>query len=351
MNIVLRKTKDLHPYELNQKKHSAQQIRNVAASICRFGWQQPIVIDETGTIVIGHCRWMAAKRLKLEEVPCTVASGLTEDEINELRIADNKTNESEWDFEALGASLEGLTFEGMDFTFDLPEAPQPQKEAPNEAEDDEGGYFGDERERTMNRMRLREFDPFRAAGYYQLPTLEPCGYVPESMTRFNEVVTGEYADTVHFFTDDYRFERLWTYPERYIGVFKERAKAVLTPDYSLYTDMPEALRIYNVYRSRLIGQMMQDAGLQVIPTLQWAQKSTFKYCFEGLPKFGTVAVSTVGVMSGGDAGIWHMGMREAIKRLQPTAILIYGSMMPDFDFQGIPVRRYENQQSGVKKRG
>ena len=105
----------LKPYPKNAKQHDAKQIANVANSIKRFGWQQPLVIDDAGVVVIGHCRLLAAKKLGLKTVPVTVASGLTEDEIRELRIADNKTNESPWDFELLQQDLEGLEFEGFDF--------------------------------------------------------------------------------------------------------------------------------------------------------------------------------------------------------------------------------------------
>ena len=119
MEIVMRKVSELTPYEKNAKTHDAKQIANVANSIKRFGWQQPIVIDENGVVVIGHCRLMAAKKLKLKEVPVTVASGLTEDEIKELRIADNKTNESPWDLGLLAEDIEGLDFEGFDLDFNL----------------------------------------------------------------------------------------------------------------------------------------------------------------------------------------------------------------------------------------
>lgn len=115
MEITMRRVKDLKPYEKNAKKHDAKQIANVANSIKRFGWQQPLVIDENGVVVIGHCRLLAAKKLGLAEVPCTVASGLTDDEIRELRIADNKTNESPWDFDLLEDDLQGLDFEGFEF--------------------------------------------------------------------------------------------------------------------------------------------------------------------------------------------------------------------------------------------
>ena len=107
----------LKPYPKNAKQHDAKQIANVANSIRRFGWQQPLVIDDAGVVVIGHCRLLAAKKLGLKTVPVTIASGLTEDEIRELRIADNKTNESPWDFELLQEDIDGLEFEGFDFDF------------------------------------------------------------------------------------------------------------------------------------------------------------------------------------------------------------------------------------------
>ena len=122
MEIVMRKVSELTPYEKNAKTHDAKQVDNVANSIKRFGWQQPIVIDENGVVVIGHCRLMAAKKLKLKEVPVTVASGLTEDEIKELRIADNKTNESPWDLGLLAEDIEGLDFEGFDLDFGIGES-------------------------------------------------------------------------------------------------------------------------------------------------------------------------------------------------------------------------------------
>ena len=127
MEIVMRKVSELTPYEKNAKTHDAKQVDNVANSIRRFGWQQPIVIDENGVVVIGHCRLMAAKKLKLKEVPVTVASGLTEDEIKELRIADNKTNESSWDLNLLAEDIEELEFEGFEFDFKSVKIEEPEE--------------------------------------------------------------------------------------------------------------------------------------------------------------------------------------------------------------------------------
>lgn len=114
----------LRAYERNAKKHSDKQIGQVALSIERYGWQQPIVADKNGVIVIGHCRYKAAKKLGLETVPVTYADDLTDEQIRELRIIDNKLNESEWDMEALETELESISEDLDEFKFDFPKNEQ-----------------------------------------------------------------------------------------------------------------------------------------------------------------------------------------------------------------------------------
>lgn len=136
MEIINRQIDELVPYEHNAKEHPETQIANVANSIKRFGWVQPLVVDENNVVVIGHCRLLAARRLGLSEVPVTVASGLTDDEIRELRIADNKLNESPWNFEILERDKCGLDFEGFDFDWgeqseEYEEPPEPEASEDN----------------------------------------------------------------------------------------------------------------------------------------------------------------------------------------------------------------------------
>ena len=121
MQIIQKKLADIVPYANNTKKHNETQIKNVAESIKKYGWVQPIVIDNDGTIVIGHCRALAAERLGIKEVPCVVVSDLTEDEINALRIVDNKTNESPWDMDLLAKELPELDLSDFDFDWDFKE--------------------------------------------------------------------------------------------------------------------------------------------------------------------------------------------------------------------------------------
>lgn len=93
----------------------------MAQSIKEFGWRQPIVVDKDYVIIIGHCRYEAAKKLKLEKVPVQVADDLSEEEVKKLRLVDNKTNESDWDFNLLRKDLFNLDLDGFDIDWKLPE--------------------------------------------------------------------------------------------------------------------------------------------------------------------------------------------------------------------------------------
>lgn len=121
MIITNVKIDELKPYDKNAKKHSKEQIGAVAESIKQFGFVQPVVIDKDKTIVIGHCRVLAAKRLKMAEVPCVLVDELTQEQVNALRLVDNKSNESEWDFDLLAEELPGLDLSAFDFDWGLPE--------------------------------------------------------------------------------------------------------------------------------------------------------------------------------------------------------------------------------------
>ena len=120
MKVANRNLTELTPYAGNAKKHDSTQIANVAESIKQFGFVQPIVIDRDGVIVIGHCRALAAEKLGMKEVPCVCVADLTPEQVNALRIVDNKSNESPWDFDILPDELADIDLSGFDFDFGLP---------------------------------------------------------------------------------------------------------------------------------------------------------------------------------------------------------------------------------------
>ena len=117
MNILYKNVDDLIPYDKNTKKHDKKQIKNVATSIKKYGFVQPLVIDKNDVVVIGHCRLLGAKELKMDTVPCVCVDDLTEEQVNALRIVDNKTNESEWNMDILPDEL--LEVDLGEFEFDF----------------------------------------------------------------------------------------------------------------------------------------------------------------------------------------------------------------------------------------
>ena len=118
MEIVWKQIEEVTPYDNNPRKND-EAVPYVARSIERFGWKQPLVIDENGVIVCGHTRYKAAISLGLEKVPCVVANDLSEEEIKAYRLADNKVGElAIWDFEKQAIELEELEdIDMQDFGF------------------------------------------------------------------------------------------------------------------------------------------------------------------------------------------------------------------------------------------
>ena len=96
------------PYDKNPRNND-DAVEATANSIREFGWQQPIVVDTDGIVIVGHTRLKAAKKLKLDQVPVTVAENLTESKVKAYRIADNKTSDyAVWDNKKLLEELDSL---------------------------------------------------------------------------------------------------------------------------------------------------------------------------------------------------------------------------------------------------
>ena len=127
---------------------------------------------------------------------------------------------------------------------------------------------------------------------------------------------------VHFFLDDYKFEVLWNDPAPRLERLQQY-RAVLSPDFSMYTEMPLPLKIYNTFRSRWCGAFLQANGVKVIPTVSWGAPDTFWFCFDGIPKGSIVAVSTVGVRKQKPGFL--VGYDEMLRRIRPRIILCYGT--------------------------
>lgn len=126
MKIIEMSTSKLVPYANNPRNNEAA-VDVVAASIEKFGFKVPLVIDRDNVIVTGHTRLLAAQKLGIKKVPCIVADDLTEEQIRAFRLADNKVAEaSSWDWGKLDEELAALKDIGADidmseFGFDMPD--------------------------------------------------------------------------------------------------------------------------------------------------------------------------------------------------------------------------------------
>lgn len=169
---------------------------------------------------------------------------------------------------------------------------------------------------------------YEGVGKYGIPEIKPvykCNV--NKWLGFNYVksyATKKDSNTgVHFFLDDYQFERVWNYPDRYVDVLKQFAY-VLSPQFSTYEDMPKVTRIFNVYRNRWCGRYWQEHGIKVIPTFAYGGDENFEWCLDGLPKHSTIAISTMGDGRWGKfKGIYNV-WDKIQEELEPETILLYG---------------------------
>ncbi len=134
--------------------------------------------------------------------------------------------------------------------------------------------------------------------------------------------TGQ-AEGVHFYCDDYKFNCLWTDPQRYIPVL-QKYKYVVMPDFSLYYNFPVALQIYNKFRNHWLYAYYFTHGVQMIPNISISTSDCYDWSFLGLPLGSVVAFSDVGAIRDKASRLETMqGYEVMIDKLQPKQILYF----------------------------
>lgn len=346
MQIEKKKISELNPAPYNPRKLSKSEYEKLKKSIEKFGYIEPIIWNkQTGNVVGGHQRLKILQEQGAMEVECVIVD-FPEDEEKVLNLALNKIS-GEFDTDKLNDLFNKLKLKNIDLNltgFHI-----------NEIEkifDDKEKYFSEKQERSLELYNLYDFDETRTATFYQFPTLKACHYVPEELIRFNDIRTAkpsDYKKGVHFYIYDSVFERVWNRPAENIRLIK-RFSCSLTPNFSLYVDMPMAMKIWNIYRTMLIGQMMQDEGMNVIPSVAWCDKETLDFCFDAIEPGGVVAIETHGFKNDKEAQkLWIMGTEAMIEKLHPEMILCYGTKPDFFDFGKQPVKFYKNSNMWYKK--
>lgn len=169
---------------------------------------------------------------------------------------------------------------------------------------------------------------FSGVGKYDIPVIKPEPFVRIEYVSFNYCKTAKNPEDkgVHFFIDDYQFDRLWYNLKRYVPLLS-RFSAIMTPDFSLFTDWPVAIQIMNHYRKHFIGAYLQRQGIMVYPTIGWSDERSYDWCFDGEPVGATVCVSSVGTQKNKESKrLFLSGYEAMIDKLKPETVIFYGNI-------------------------
>lgn len=201
---------------------------------------------------------------------------------------------------------------------------------------------------------------FPGVGQYDIPAIKPINISIADegleLVRFDKCMRVSHPEKkiVHFFMDDYSFDRVWQDPRRYITVLG-KFRAVVAPDFSIYTDYPLVVQIYNHFRKHWLAAFWQNAGIPVIPCIRWQEGNIdgFRWCLDGEPLHSAVCISTLG----GIKGQWRkndfvQSLQKSVDILKPSSIILVGdtfSELNDLEYNG-KIEYIEND-SLLKKRG
>ena len=216
----------------------------------------------------------------------------------------------------------------------------------------------------MNNKKFNNYDVFHAFlvedadfdGYIELPIIKTSDKLPEKVVTFSKAMSKSWSDFdcwIVFYEHDKEFERLWNNPKQYLDKLK-KFKGVISPDFSLYRNMPLVMQMWNTYRGRAVACWLQNNGVEIIPNLRFGDERTFSFCFDGIEENKTVAVGTHGCIKRKEDKIFFkIGLARMVQRLSPKIIIVYGSA-PDNIFKpykdmGIKIIAFESEFSKSRK--
>ena len=203
--------------------------------------------------------------------------------------------------------------------------------------------------RSKQTFLRNEFDAF---GKWNIPFIRKTelDLVGLGLISYTDIKTNDTQENklmgVHFYIDDYRMEGLYYNPTKSIHRLSQY-KFLISPDYSLYSDMPKAIQLFNVFKSRWCGAYWQKLGLKVIPNIGWGDVATYDFCFDGIEKGSIVAVGTIGCRRSKSA--FMRGYNEMLKRIEPSAIICFGK--PFDEMQGNIIFVDYNSSRRVNRNG
>lgn len=185
------------------------------------------------------------------------------------------------------------------------------------------------------------------AGEEEFPLIKSCNEIPNKIIPFSEAMKSNYKDYdcwICFYELDCKFIRLWNNPRRYLKKLK-KFNGVISPDFSLYANMPLVMQKYHIYMGRALANWLVENGIKVIPNVRLGDKRTYEFAFDGLNKGDIIAIGTIGTTKIiEERNLIVDAIKETIKVLEPTDIVIYGSLPKKIktNYPKIKFHTYEN---------
>ena len=330
--------RNLKAHALNFRKHGASQVTALSGSMNDLGWVKSVLVSKrTGTIIDGHARVEEALRRKLPSVPVEYVDLSPDEERKALALLDPITEMATRDDALFMKLLDSVKTEDEDLTKLL------TKMAPIKD-------HGEISNATPVTTEILQYTPdvfFPSTNKWGIPDLDPKMLYdgeapvttwPESDLQgkpqfyvygeggFDERVTGK---ILNFYTEDWRFERVWAETVESIAkIVPLRPAAFTSPDFSLWGDDPLAVQMWNIYRARWISRYWQAAGLKLIPSLATSTNpACYEFAYDGLPKrpsLMSMQMRAGGYKDRAQVNAVHSEIAELIERVNPMRLVIYG---------------------------
>lgn len=211
---------------------------------------------------------------------------------------------------------------------------------------------------SLNTPKTGKHDVFRSFlvknatydGEYEIPKIHTSNLIPEKVISFSKAISSkDYNQWISFYEYDTKFECLWRTPHKYLPIIK-RFQGIISPDYSLYYDMPLCMQVWNTYRGRALAHWLQGNGVEIIPNIRWGDERTFETACLGVESGKTIAVGTHGCIKTVEGKrMFIEGFDYVLNRLKPKTVLVYGRM-PDKIFclakmYGVALVQFESEFS------
>lgn len=177
-------------------------------------------------------------------------------------------------------------------------------------------------------FKASELRDARFSHPYNFPIFNTANVIPKKLIPFDKihiVKVDDYDSFVHFFLPDVCFERFWRNPTKYIDHLKKFSGCIL-PDFSVCYDFPYPLQLYNCYRNRVLGYIIDLNQIPVIMNVSFGDPRSYDFCCDGIMPGGVIAIGSLGTMKNPENRyIFTQGFEHALKVLKPSDLILYGS--------------------------